>query len=144
MKRCEWARIAAYTHPIATKGMVNESNFIKLVKSHGGIHGLYKWATNNTKKRSVRKPGGGKGMPGAEADEMFKDNFEKLKANQSGESTERQLVAVVFDITHSKTYPNLATMKARFSPRDIKEVLLIQKIDEAVLELMEEGGEADA
>jgi len=141
-KRCEWAKIAEYVHPIVKKGLANESNFIRLVKSNGGIHAFYKKATADSKKPSGRKSGGGKGMSSADADKAFQKNFDKLKASQSSGSTERHLVAVVLDIADSKTYPSLSRVERIFG--DLKETVFCFEIDETVLELMEEGGETDA
>jgi hypothetical protein len=99
-KRCEWAKIAAYAHPIAKKGMVNKGNFIKLVKSHGGIHGLYKRVTSSTKKPSGQKSGGGMGISGAEADAKIAAGLENLHQALKGEN--RNYVVVLLDANQGK------------------------------------------
>jgi len=107
-KRCEWAKIAEYVHPIAKRGGVTEDNFIKLVKSHGGIHAVYKRATQSGKKPPGRKSGGGKGMSGADADAKIEADLENLR--QAKKASAPHLVAVFFDISKSDAYKSAESL----------------------------------
>jgi hypothetical protein len=100
VKRCEWAKIAAYTHRVAKKGMANEGNFIDLVKKSGGIHAFYRRVTPGTKKPPGRKSGGGKGMSGADADAKIEADLEKLRQSLKGEN--RNYVVILLDANQGK------------------------------------------
>lgn len=123
VKRCEWAKIAQYVHPMIKAGELNKNRFIRYVKVQGGIQKLYKKATARSKQPSGRKPGGGNGVPTVPI----------------GNSNQRKLVAVILDITDSKTYRSTSSVQRTFG--GLKETVTCVEIDEAIFGRIQKGGE---
>lgn len=143
-----YANIALFLHPQITDGFITRENFIaKACKHHGGIDGYYDYVKKRNAKKKVKAGGKPKGMSSADADKKFSDDFNRLKDNQSAgnaDSDERNLVSVVIDVSISKSFPSLQIIQKRFDVKNYPEVVAVRTIDDAILMLIEEGGESNA
>ena len=129
---CRWAKIAENVHPLINDGTVTKANFVdRICMRHGGIRGYYDKVTKRTKPNG-NGGGGGKSLTGADANKKFTDDFNKLKAAQSNN---RQLVAVILDMSDSKTYPNITRVKKIF--KEMKETVACFEIDESIFQDIE-------
>ena len=130
---CRWAKIAENVHPLINDGTVTKANFVdRICMRHGGIRGYYDKVTKRKAKPNGNGGGGGKALTGADADKKFTDAYNNLKASQSNN---RQLVAIILDISVSKTYPNITRVKKVF--KELKELVACIEIDESIFQDIE-------
>ena len=77
--------------------------------------------------------------PGQDANKKFTDDYNNVKAAQSNS---RQLVAIIFDIKDSRTYPNVKRLEKIAS--GLNEYISCIEIDESIFEIIENGGDDNA